>query len=60
DGSEKPAVDVFRRFRRRRDAGMIPEAAVAPALDVSADDYYLAPSRNFERLYARWLSRDTP
>ncbi len=60
DGSEKPAVDVFRRFRRRRDAGMIPETAVAPALDVSADDYYLAPSRNFERLYARWLSRDEP
>jgi hypothetical protein len=27
---------------------------------VSADDYYLAPARNFERLYARWLSRDNP
>jgi endo-1,4-beta-mannosidase len=60
DGSEKPAVDVFRKFRRRRDAGMISEAPVAPVLDMSADDYYLAPARNFERLYARWLSRDTP
>jgi endo-1,4-beta-mannosidase len=60
DGSEKPAVDVFRRFKRRRDAGMIPEVPVEPALDVSADDYYLAPARNFERLYARWLCRDHP
>jgi hypothetical protein len=39
---------------------MIPEVPVEPALDVSADDYYRAPARNFERLYAGWLSRDNP
>jgi endo-1,4-beta-mannosidase len=58
DGSEKPAVDVFRKLRQRRDAGMIHRSPVAPALDVSADDYYSAPAQHFERLYACWLSRD--
>ncbi len=57
DGSEKPAVDVFRKFRRRRDTGMDPRVAVPPVLDVSADEYYQAPAEHFERLYACWLSR---
>ena len=57
DGSEKPAVEVFRRFRARRDAGRSPRATVAPVLDVSADEYYQAPSQHFARLYACWLSR---
>ena len=57
DGSEKPAVDVFRKLRQRRDAGTVQRVPVAQALDVSADDYYRAPARHFERLYACWLSR---
>jgi endo-1,4-beta-mannosidase len=56
DGSEKPAVDVFRKLSQRRDAGTLQRTPVAPALDVSADDYYRAPARHFERLYACWLS----
>jgi endo-1,4-beta-mannosidase len=59
DGSEKPAADVFRRFRQRRDAGIIRRSPVAEALDVSADQYYLAPARHFERLYTQWLSRSS-
>ena len=57
DGSEKPAVEVFRRWRQRREAGAIPPAAVAPVLDVTADEYYRAPAQHFARLYARWLAR---
>ena len=57
DGSEKPAADVFRKFRERRDTGMIERSPVAQILDVSADEYYRAPARHFERLYARWVSR---
>jgi endo-1,4-beta-mannosidase len=56
DGSEKPAVDAFRRLRERRDAGMIGRAPVAAVLDVTADEYYRAPAQHFERLYASWLS----
>ncbi len=58
DGSEKPAVAVFRALRARRDAGAL--ATVQPAarlLDVSADEYYGDPARHFERLYALWLAR---
>jgi endo-1,4-beta-mannosidase len=60
DGSEKPAAGVFRRFSARRDADAParPAVSVARALDVSADEYYRAPAAHFERLYARWLSRD--
>ncbi len=62
DGSEKPAAAVFRNFRKRRDAGARSGsevgAAVPRVLDVTADEYYRAPEANFERLYARWLSRD--
>jgi endo-1,4-beta-mannosidase len=57
DGSEKPAVDVFRRFRTRRDGGTTQRGAVVPVLDVSAEEYYRAPAQHFARLYASWLSR---
>ena len=57
DGSEKPAVDVFRRWNERRDAGGIPRSPVASVLDVTADEYYRAPAQHFERLYGTWLSR---
>ena len=60
DGTEKPAADVFRDFRRRRDNGTLvrSESAIPRVLDVTADEYYRAPSANFERLYASWLSRN--
>lgn len=57
DGSEKPAVDVFRKFRERRDAGTADRSPVTPVLDVSADEYYRSPAQHFARLYASWLSR---
>jgi endo-1,4-beta-mannosidase len=63
DGSEKPAADVFRRFRKRRDAGDLAPAAnrarsqIPQVLDVSADEYYLAPDAHFARLYERWVSQ---
>jgi len=57
DGSEKPAADVFRKLRKRRDAGKLLPSGVAPALDVSADEYYRAPAKHFERLYASWLAQ---
>ena len=57
DGSEKPAAGVFRKLRKRRDAGKLVRHSVAPVLDVSADEYYNAPGVHFERLYARWLSQ---
>jgi hypothetical protein len=58
DGSEKPVADVFRNFRKRRDAGSLTlKAAVTPGiLDVSADEYYTAPQAHFDRLYAKWTS----
>lgn len=59
DGSEKPAADVFRNFRKRRDNGGEFETspAVPSVLDVTADEYYQAPGANFGRLYADWVSR---
>jgi endo-1,4-beta-mannosidase len=57
DGSEKPAAEVFRRLRRRRDAGTLVPGAVPAVLDVSADAYYADPVRHFTRLYTRWLER---
>jgi len=57
DGTEKPAVDVFRRLRKRRDAGEVILSDVPPALDVSADEYYAAPAKHFERLYTKWLTQ---
>lgn len=59
DGSEKPAADVFRKFRQRRDAGMLDQStAVIPrVLDINPDEYYSAPQAHFDRLYAGWPSR---
>lgn len=55
DGSEKPAVDVFRRFRTAQNAG--PAGGAIPGIaDVSADKYYEDPGANFERLYRQWLT----
>jgi endo-1,4-beta-mannosidase len=56
DGSEKPAADVFRKFRQRRDAGTLGNATVPKVLDVSADEYYRAPEKHFARLYEKWLA----
>ena len=56
DGSEKPAADVFRKFRQRRDAGTLGKAIVPKVLDVSADEYYRAPGMHFARLYAKWTA----
>ena len=59
DGSEKPAVQVFRKFRKRRDAGFIQPAPVPSTADVGADEYYRAPAHHFARLYRCWLARST-
>jgi hypothetical protein len=59
DGSEKPAADVFRKFRQRRDDGTLVQAPIARVLDVSADEYYLEPAKHFGRLYSKWLARRT-
>ncbi|MEP6857590.1 MAG: hypothetical protein ABI994_04325 [Gemmatimonadales bacterium] len=56
DGSEKPAADVFRKFRQRRDAGTLGQSTVPKVLDVSADEYYRAPGKHFARLYERWVA----
>ena len=56
DGTEKPACDVFRALRKRRDAGELARGAVPAVLDVSADEYYRAPTTHFERLYTRWTA----
>jgi endo-1,4-beta-mannosidase len=58
DGSEKPAVDVFREWR---DSGAdVPSPAGLPkVLDVTADEYYDAPSAHFNRLYATWSARES-
>lgn len=60
DGTEKPAAGVFRELRKRRDAGELGRGAVPRVLDVSADEYYRAPGRHFDRLYAKWLSETDP
>lgn len=57
DGSEKPAADVFRRFRQRRDDGTLVPSAVPGVLDLSADEYYRAPAKHFGRLYASWVAQ---
>ncbi len=56
DGSEKPAADVFREFRKRRDSGELERGNLVSVLDVSADEYYESPAAYFERLYAKWLA----
>ena len=60
DGSEKPAVEVFRALRARRDAGSLPAQSVPNILDVSADEYYRTPAAHFARLYASWLAQTSP
>ena len=60
DGSEKPAVDVFRALRARRDAGSLPAPNVPAVLDVTADEYYRTPAVHFARLYASWLAQTSP
>ncbi len=60
DGSEKPAAGVFREFRRLRDTGKLIRGAVPRVLDVSADEYYRAPGKHFDRLYANWISEVEP
>jgi len=59
DGSEKPAADVFRQFRKRWEAGGIIHAPIPRVLNIPADEYYRAPRSHFDRLYARWLTRTT-
>ncbi|MEO8620401.1 MAG: hypothetical protein ABI625_04995 [bacterium] len=59
DKSEKPAAQVFRSLRRRRDDGAIVRGLVPPVLDISADEYYRAPAAHFGRLYGTWLEQTT-
>jgi endo-1,4-beta-mannosidase len=56
DGSEKPAADVFRRFRAARNAGQLARGPIPGMTDVAADNYYEDPGANFERLYRQWLT----
>lgn len=63
DGTEKPAAEVFRKLRKRRDAegretGKGRTRDIPKVLDVTADEYYRDPTAHFARLYARWLSRE--
>jgi endo-1,4-beta-mannosidase len=63
DGTEKPAAEVFRKFRMRRDAKEIETGKgrardIPKVLDVTADAYYREPAAHFGRLYARWLERE--
>jgi endo-1,4-beta-mannosidase len=56
DGSEKPAADVFRKLRRRRDAGELERGEIPRVLDVIAEEYYRTPTAHFKRLYKRWTA----
>jgi endo-1,4-beta-mannosidase len=56
DRSEKPAAEVFRKLRERRDSGALVHSAVPSILDVSSDEYYKAPAAHFGRLYAQWVA----
>jgi endo-1,4-beta-mannosidase len=60
DGSEKPAVGIFRELRKHRDAGGLVPGPVPRVLDVNADEYYRTPGTHFDRLYAQWLSGIVP
>ena len=62
DGREKPAANVFRKLRQRRDSDALRIEHTSPLhhaasvrLDVSADEYYRSPGAHFGRLYDRWL-----
>ena len=54
DGTEKPALAIFRSLRRRRDRGDLLLGTVPRVLDVSADEYHAHPARHFSRLYQQW------
>ena len=56
DGSEKPAVGAFRSLRERRDAETLAPPQSHRVLDVSCDEYYRDPERNFKRLYDVWCA----
>lgn len=56
DGTEKPAADVFRQLRKRRDAGQLVRGAIPRILDVTPDEYYRTPTEHFNRLYAAWTA----
>ena len=56
DGTEKPAAQVFRGLRQRRDAGDLARDEVPAVLDVSTDAYYRSPAAHFERLYGAWVA----
>jgi endo-1,4-beta-mannosidase len=56
DGTEKPAADVFRQLRRRRNAGTLVRGAIPSILDVTPDEYYRAPAEHFNRLYKTWTA----
>jgi hypothetical protein len=56
DGTEKPAADVFRRVRKRRDEGSLVQGGVPRLLDLTADEYYRNPAKHFGRLYAKWVA----
>ncbi len=60
DGTEKPAAGIFREFRRLRDTGKLIRGTVPRVIDVSADEYYRAPGKHFDRLYANWISEVEP
>jgi hypothetical protein len=49
DGSEKPAAQVFRRFRERKSSSLIASVAAG-----GAEPYYSDPARHFRDLYASW------
>lgn len=53
DGTEKPAVDVFRALAARA----VTPGPIADALDVDADTYYADPTTHFARLYRRWREK---
>jgi endo-1,4-beta-mannosidase len=55
DGSEKPAARAIRSFANRLARGQVAIGAAPKLLDLSTDEYYLAPSSHFSRLYARWI-----
>ena len=58
DGTEKPAAEVFRKFRMNRDtsAASFKAREVPQVLDVTPDEYYRAPGAHFARLYATWVA----
>jgi hypothetical protein len=57
DGSEKPAAQVFRELRTRRDRGELRSGPIPVVLDIAVDEYYRDPRTHFDRLYTAWLAR---